>query len=67
MSMSDKDKELIFKAQQAAYFLEEDLRSAVKADSPLLGEISLELLEQAVKLHQKLKRICGALDDKESP
>lgn len=66
MKISDKDKERISKAQQAAYFLEEDLRSAVKADSPLIAEISLEMLEQAVNLHQKLKRICGALEDEES-
>lgn len=63
MKISDKDKERISKAQQAAYFLEEDLRNAVKSDSPLLSEISLELLEQAVKIHQKLKRVCGALED----
>lgn len=51
------DQETVVKSVQTAYFLVQDLQELVKAKDPLLSDIALELLQQAVQLEQRLKRI----------
>jgi hypothetical protein len=51
------DQEQVVKSSQTANLLVQDLRELVKAKNPLLGEIAIEILEQAVLLEQRLRRI----------
>lgn len=55
--LSKQDNELLEKANQGANLLVSDLREMVKASDPLLADISLELLTQAVQLENRLSRI----------
>jgi len=57
MEFSPKDKEHIMMANHTVNLLVSDLRELVKADNPLLGELAIEVLEEAVKIEQRLKRI----------
>ena len=40
--------------------LVQDLRELIKCDNPLLGELAIEILQQAVQIEQRLKRIESA-------
>ena len=51
------DKETLVKSSQTANLLVQDLRDLVKAANPLLAEIAIEILQQAVQIEQRLNRI----------
>jgi translation initiation factor 2 alpha subunit (eIF-2alpha) len=51
------DQEALVKSSHAASFLVQDLRDLMKSENPLLAEMVLDLLQQAVQLELKLKRI----------
>lgn len=55
--MDAKDKENVIKSSQTANLLVQDVQDLVRSKDPLLAEIALEVLEQAVKVEQRLKRI----------
>ena len=50
-------KENLVKSSQTANLLVQDLRDLVKAANPLLAEIAMEILQQAVQIEQRLNRI----------
>jgi len=47
----------LVKSSQTANLLVQDLRDLVKAANPLLAEIAIEILQQAVQIEQRLNRI----------
>ena len=51
------DQETVVKSVQTARFLVQDLQELVKAKDPLFSDIAFELLQQAVQIEQRLKRI----------
>ena len=51
------DLERVAKASQAAELLVQGLRDLVKATNPLLAEMAMEILAQAVQTKQRLNRI----------
>lgn len=51
------DQENVVKSSQIANLLVQDLRELVKSPNPLLAEIALEILQQAIQIEQRLKRI----------
>lgn len=55
--LNANDKETLVKSSQAANLLVQDLRDLVKAANPLLAEIAIEILQQAVQIQQRLNRI----------
>lgn len=55
--LNANDKENLIKSSQTANLLVKDLRDLVKADNPLLAEIGIEILQQAVQIEQRLNRI----------
>ena len=55
--MDTKDKENLIKSGQTANLLVQDLRELMKSNDPLLSDMALEILEQAAKIEQRLKRI----------
>lgn len=55
--LNANDKENLVKSSQAANLLVQDLRDLVKAANPLLAEIAIEILQQAVQVEQRLNRI----------
>ncbi len=55
--LNANDKENLVKSSQTANLLVQDLRDLVKAANPLLAEIALELLQQAVQIEQQLNLI----------
>lgn len=55
LSANDKDK--LVKSSQTANLLVQDLRDLEKAANPLLAEIAMEILQQAVQSEQRLNRI----------
>jgi hypothetical protein len=55
--LNAKDREDLVKSSQTANLLVQDLRDLVKAANPLLAEIALEILQQAVQIEQRLNRI----------
>jgi len=58
--LNTSDKENLTKASQGANLFVQDLRQLVNSDNPLLGEIAIEILQQAVLLEQKLNRLVTA-------
>ncbi len=58
--MGHMDQERLTKSSHSASFLVQDLRDLVKAGNPLLGEIAIELLQQAVLIEQRIKRVEAA-------
>ncbi|MBN6740537.1 hypothetical protein JKG47_08345 [Acidithiobacillus sp. MC6.1] len=65
-----KDKENLVKASQDAKILVQDLRELARSSNPLLGEIAIEMLQQAVLLEQRLNRVgtaCAAEDVEMKP
>lgn len=55
--LNASDKETLVKSSQTANLLVQDLRDLVKAANPLLAEIAIEILQQAVQVEQRLNRI----------
>jgi hypothetical protein len=55
--LNANDKENLVKSSQTANLLVQDLRGLVKAANPLLVEIAIEILQQAVQIEQRLNRI----------
>ena len=55
--LNANDKENLVKSSQTANLLVQDLRDLVKAANPLLAEIGMEILQQAVQIEQRLNRI----------
>lgn len=55
--LNANDKENLVKSSQTANLLVQDLRDLVKAANPLLAEIAIEILQQAVQIEQRLSRI----------
>lgn len=55
--LNASDQESLIKASQGANLFVQDLRQLVKADNPLLAELAMEVLQQAVLLEQKLNRL----------
>ena len=55
--LNANDKENLVKSSQTANLLVLDLRDLVKAANPLLAEIAIEILQQAVQIEQRLNRI----------
>lgn len=55
--LNANDKENLVKSSQAANLLVQDLRDLVKAANPLLAEIAMDILQQAVQIEQRLNRI----------
>ena len=48
--LNANDKENLVKSSQTANLLVQDLRDLVKAANPLLAEIAMEILQQAVQI-----------------
>ncbi len=59
------DQENIVKCSQTASLLSQDLRDLVKSSNPLLADIALEILEQFVKIENRLKRTESFIDIEE--
>lgn len=55
--LNANDKENLIKSSQTANLLVQDLRDLVKSANPLLAEIVIEILQQAVQIEQRLNRI----------
>ncbi len=55
--LNAQDQENLVKTTHSANFLVQDLRGLVKSANPLLSDIALEILQQAVQIEQKLNRI----------
>jgi hypothetical protein len=51
------DRGKLLQSSEAAGVLVKNLRVLVSADNPLLGEFAIEILQEAVKIDQKIKRI----------
>ncbi len=62
--LNAKDQENVVKASQTANLLAQDIHAIAKADNPLLAELGIEMLQQAVALEQKLKRIASITSQK---
>ena len=52
-----QDQENVVKACQTANLLVQDLRAMLHSDNLLLSDIAMEILEQAVKVENRLKRL----------
>ena len=55
--LNSQDQENLVKSSQTAELLLQDLQALVKASNPLLSDTALEILEQAVRIEQRLSRI----------
>jgi len=55
--LNTNDKYNLVKSSQTTNLLVQDLRDLVKAANPLLAEIAIEILQQAVQIEQRLNRI----------
>ncbi len=55
LSVPDHGK--LMQSSEVLGVLVHSLRVLVSADNPLLGEFAMEILQEAVKLDQKIKRI----------
>lgn len=55
--LNANDSESLVKSSQTANLLVQDLRDMVKSANPLLAEIAIEILQQAVQIKQRLNRI----------
>lgn len=51
------DQENVVKSSQTANLLVKDLHELVKSANPLLAELSIEILQQAIQIEQRLNRI----------
>ena len=57
--LNQVDQEKLFKASQRANLFVQDLRVLTQAENPLLGDIAIEMLKQAISVEQQLKRLVG--------
>lgn len=55
--LNSSDQENLIKSSQGANLFVQDLRQLVNSDNPLLTELAIEVLQQAVLLEQKLSRL----------
>ena len=55
--LNANDGESLAKSSQTANLLVQDLRDLVKSANPLLAEIAIEILQQAIQIEQRLNRI----------
>ncbi|WP_124949382.1 hypothetical protein [Sulfuriferula thiophila] len=55
--LNTNDQENVLKSSQTANLLVQNLRDLVKSGNPLLAEMAFEILQQAVQIEQRLKRI----------
>jgi hypothetical protein len=55
--MMSKDQENLAKASHNVNFLVQDLSSLVNSTNPLLADIAIEILQQAVQIEKRLLRI----------
>lgn len=55
--LTAQDTEKVTKSSHAANLLVQDLRELVTAANPLLADVALEILRQAVLIEERLKRI----------
>jgi hypothetical protein len=55
--LNAKDREAVAKSAQTANLLVQDLQEMVKSDDPLLSDVALDILQQAVQVENRLKRI----------
>ena len=55
--LNSSDQENLIKSSQGANLFVQDLRQLVNSDNPLLTELAIEILQQAVLLEQKLSRL----------
>lgn len=63
--LSEQDQERVAKASQTASLMVGDLRDIVRADDPLLAELGMDLLKQAVQIEVRMKRISTLAKDRE--
>lgn len=54
---SDSDKRNLEMTSQAADLLVQDIQGLVKSANPLLADIALEILQQAMQIEKRLQRI----------
>jgi hypothetical protein len=55
--LNARDQEMVAKSSQTANLLVQDLRELVQSDDPLLSDVALDILQEAVKVESRLKRI----------
>lgn len=55
--LNANDQENVVKSSQTANLLVKDLHELVKSANPLLAELSIEILQQAIQIEQRLNRI----------
>lgn len=55
--LNNQDQENLVKSSQTANLLVQDLQALSRSENPLLSEIALEALQQAVLLEKRLSRI----------
>lgn len=60
------DSKNVEKTSQTANLLVQDLQGLVKFANPLLADIALEVLQQAVQIEQRLKRLEAITRDGEN-
>lgn len=63
--LNTNDKDNLARSNQTAKLLVQYLRDLAKADNPLLAEIALEILQQAVQIEQRLSRIDSITNQEE--
>ena len=54
---NDKDKRNVEMTSPAANLLVQNMQGLVKSTNPLLAEIGLEILQQALQIEQRLQRV----------
>ena len=65
--LNTQDTENVIKAAQTANLLVQDLRELVKSENLLLGDIALEVLEQTVRIEQRLNRVEAVTRTEKAP
>ena len=56
-TQNTQDHENVTKASQTANLLVQDLRAMLHTEKLLLADVAMEILEQAVKVESRLKRL----------
>lgn len=57
--LNTNDRENLLKASHSADFLVQELMSLTKTENPLLADISIEILSQAVHIKDRLSRLAA--------
>jgi hypothetical protein len=57
MTVSTRDAEAITKAHQGASLLADDLKQLSQSENPLLAELAVQLIRDALDLEQRLNRL----------